>query len=273
MEQPEEPISYLQQYANEYKQIKESAGQISVVTGEFDSNELPENAVAVHPIYGIVFADGGRWWDNIFSTKQFIKNIQAADNNENIIAHFMPTKTPGGDAHYLDLAAKAVRELKKPSVTQFERIRASAGVYLTTDTDEIYANSKFDRSGSIGTMISALDFTGIWTKLGATYVEEYATLSTMKNKIENDLLKGDPKEYKLQVLDPLNNAFIETVRNSRAKIKDVKEDAPVVSGAMFYADQAIEVGLIDGIMSQSEAINRAYDLGMENDIKNLSNTN
>ena len=126
MEQPEEPITYLQQYAKEYKTIKESAGQISVVTGEFDSNELPENAVAVHPIYGVVFADSGPWWSNVFSTKQFIKNIQAADNNENIIAHFMPTKSPGGDAHYLDLAAKAVRELTKPTVTHYERTRASA---------------------------------------------------------------------------------------------------------------------------------------------------
>ena len=87
------------------------------------------------------------------------------------------------------------------------------------------------------------------------------------------MLVKKPEEYKLQVLDPLNNAFIETVRNSRAKIKDVKDDAPVVSGAMFYAEQAIEVGLIDGIMSQPEAINRAYELGMANDIKNLSNSN
>lgn len=234
------------------------------LTTDYSSGEIEENTIAVHPIWGVVFADS-RWY---FGTKQFEKNLRIADNNPNIIAHFVPVSSPGGDAHYLDVAAETIRNLKKPKVVHYERTMASAAFYLGSGATAIFANSKFDRVGSIGTMFSFLDYIPMLEKWGAKYIEEYATLSTMKNKLENDLINGDPDEFRMQVLDPLNNGFIETIKTNRLKVIDAPKEKGVLNGAMFFAEDAMAFGLIDGIKRQYEAINHTYDLGMANQINN-----
>ena len=171
-----EKTDYFEEYSSDLQTIK-SVSKISLTT-EYDSNEIPESSIAIHPVFGVILADSNYQ----FSTKSFVRNLQLADANPNIIAHFVPVNSPGGDAHYLDIASNAVANLTKPVITHFERHMASAAVYLTSGSTEIYANSKFDRVGSIGTMISYLDLNPILEKFGAKNIEEYATQSTMKNK-------------------------------------------------------------------------------------------
>lgn len=252
----EEPKNYIEL---EVLPILQTMGNRISVTADYENPELPENSIAVHPIIGVVRAES-RW---NFSSKNFERNILAAENNPAIIAHFIPANTPGGEAHYLDIAASVLEMTKKPVVVHVERMVASAGVYLTAPANRIYANSKFDRIGSIGTMVSGLDMMPLLEKYGAKYFEAYATASTMKNKVERDLMEGNPEEYIKQVLDPLNEGFLDTVKRNRPSVVSAKSDAGVLNGAMFFAPDAIKYGLIDGIKSQAEAITEAYNLGME----------
>lgn len=238
---------------------KEPSSAAISITNDYDNQELPENSIAVHPIYGVVRSES--CWG--FSTKQYVRNLIAADNNPSIIAHYAPISTPGGEAHYLDQAAAAGENLKKPIIGHVERTVASAGEYITSPFTRIYLNSRFDRAGSIGTMVSGLDMIPLLEKYGAKYFEAYATDSTMKNFIERQLMDGDPEAYIKEVLDPLNEGFLETMRRNRPGVLKAKEDSGVLNGRMFYAPQAIEVGLIDGIKSQSEALLEAYEMGLE----------
>lgn len=261
---PDEPKSYHE--AKVLPLLNEMASRISV-TADYENPDIPENSIAVHPIFGVVRSES-RW---NFGTKQFVRNVMAAENNPAIIAHFIPASTPGGEAHYLDQAAAVLESTQKPVVVHFERMIASAGIYLTAPADRIYANSRYDRAGSIGTMVSGIDMIPLLEKFGAKYFEAFATDSTLKNRIETELMAGKPENYIKQVLDPLNEGFLDTVKRNRPAVVSADTEAGVLNGNMFYAPDAIKHGLIDGIKSQAEAISEAYDLGMQN--KDLTTRN
>ncbi|MDP2401845.1 MAG: S49 family peptidase [Actinomycetota bacterium] len=253
---PGEPKNYHEEKVLPF--LEQMGSRISI-TADYENPDIPENSIAVHPIFGVVRAES-RW---NFATKQFVRNVMAAENNPAIIAHFIPASTPGGEAHYLDQAAAVLESTQKPVVVHFERMIASAGVYLTAPANRIYANSRYDRAGSIGTMVSGVDMVPLLEMFGAKYFEAFATDSTLKNKIETELMNGNPEGYISQVLDPLNEGFLDTVKRNRPGVNSASKDAGVLNGNMFYAPEAIKHGLIDGIKSQAQALSEAYDLGIE----------
>lgn len=240
--------------------LKISSEEITITT-RFSETDIPDDSIALHRIHGTIFADYDSWYW-YFSTKQFVEDIRMADENPKIIAHFFHVNSGGGEAWYLDVAADAVRNLKKPVVAFTEGVMASAAYYLSCYADEIYAGTKFDTIGSIGVMVSFLDLIPLMEKYGAKYIEEYADQSSLKNKKYNDLRKGKPEQFKKEVLNPLAAEFISTVQAARPSIsKD--EDLGVFKGQTFFTSDAETHGLIDGRLSLDEAVIRAYDIGIE----------
>jgi len=231
------------------------------VTVDYSSQELDAFSVAFYPMQGVI-QSGKQYWG--FSTEQFMNDFAASESNPNIIAHFIGASTPGGDAYMLDAAAKMMEQRTKPVVVHGKRMVASAGMYIAAASDEMYMENQFDIIGSIGTMVSALDFSGIWTKLGATEVMFAATDSDMKLKYHEEIKKGEYDNYRKQVLDPLNEAFIATVKNNFPKL-DTKEEIGALRGATFFAKN--DPGFTNGLLSRAEALNRAYELGRNNVMK------
>jgi len=236
-------------------------------TTDYSDTEIPENSVAVYPIRGLIRKNSS--WN--FSTKRFVQQLQAADNNPNIISHLMLVETHGGEAAYLEIAGDAVKNTVKPTVAHIETMCASAGEYLVSGANKIFASSTMDRIGSIGTMLSFLDMDPLLEKLGAKPHEIYATLSTLKNKYEREVLEGKYENYRTEVLDVYNQAFVDFVKSCRPNL-NTDEKVGVLNGQMFFAPQAIEHGLIDGIASLGEALETAYKLGIDhNNVRQFMN--
>lgn len=227
------------------------------LTTEFDDMQIPDNSVALHMIHGTIFADYDPW-DWYFSTKKFVDDIKAADANPKIIGHLFHVNSGGGDAWYLDVAAEAVKNLSKPTVAIVESVAASAAYYLVAYADKIYATTGFDILGSIGTMTSFLDIIPYYEKLGAKFIEEYADQSKRKNKKYNDLRKGKPDQFRKEVLNPLAEEFITTVKNARPDIPD--NDRGVFEGETFFTEDATSLGLIDGRKSLEEVLTEIFSL-------------
>lgn len=150
----------------------------------------------------------------------------------------------------------------KPIHTYTDGLLCSAAYYLAAATSEITANKRADAIGSIGTMVSFIDFSGYYEKQGAKVITEYATKSTGKNKAFEDLLKGDPKEYIKTVLDPITDEFITDVKAGRKSVKET-----VFDGSTYNPKTALEMGLIDNIGTLQDVVNTIFNKTKSNQNK------
>lgn len=232
------------------------------LTNRFNETDIPENSIAFHRIYGTIFAEYDPWgW--YFSTKQFVDDLLAADANPKIVAHFILANSPGGEAWFLERAAEVMQSLKKPIVTLTEKRNCSACYYLTVNSNRIYAHTMWDKIGSIGTMIAFLDIIPYFEKLGARWIETYATQSKLKNKRFNDLLDGKDAEFKKKELDPLAEKFIEDVRQGREALGKLEKKHDVFAGDTYFAEDSRSIGLIDDILTLDQALQETLKLGQE----------
>lgn len=227
------------------------------LTVDYTDAELENEAIAYYRIKGMIMGESN-WW---FSTKQFVDDVEAAEANPMIMAHFIHANSGGGDTWYLDVAFQTLMKAKKPVITIVERVGASACIYLTCASTKIYAATQNEILGSIGTMVSFMNFKPYYETMGLKFIEEYATKSTLKNKKFNDLADGKPEQFIKEELDPLQQQFEAAVRKARPKAGELPEDHPLFAGETFATQAATDLFLIDGQKSFKEALNEAYQLG------------
>lgn len=240
------------------QELKLSAEYCNVtLTSEFDSPELPDGSIAYHRIWGFITSDS-KWF---FSSKQMERDLLAAESNPAISCHFIHANSPGGEAWYLDRLSQTMEQLSKPVVTLVELLNCSACYYITCHSDYIATLTSHDTIGSIGTMVEAYNFDAYYKKLGIKIIREKSEKSDLKNKKHEDLRNGKPEQYIREVLNPLTEQFISSVRNARPVLNELPDDDPVFRGETFETEAAIKKGLIDGSMTFIEAVGKAVDLG------------
>ena len=127
----------------------EETKQVSI-SNEFNSDELPDNSIAYHQVFGIITADS-RWW---FSSKRLEIDLQNADSNPAFSVHFVHINSPGGEAWYLDRLSETMRNLQKPVFVLLEYVCASAGYYIGCHGKLIFALTQND---TIGCTVSIVD--------------------------------------------------------------------------------------------------------------------
>lgn len=229
------------------------------LTDEFDDEQLPDNSIAYHRVWGTIMADSYYW----FSSKQLAADLLAAEANPQISCHFLHINSPGGEAWYLDRLSEVLRNCQKPILTLYEQMCCSAGYYIGCHGNKIYALTENDYVGCIGTMCSFYDFEPYFEKLGIKRVEAKATNSDLKNKTFDDLRHGKDEKFVHDILDPLNVQFLAEVRSQRSQLAELPDDAPVLRGETFYTPQAVELGLADGSRTMPEAVAEAVTMGRE----------
>ena len=190
-------------------------------------------------------------------TMSINKQIKALGKNPQVAAIVIDMDTPGGQASFLDTLSKTIKSTKKkkPVLTYYSGLCASAGYYIASSCTEIYAAEQTDVVGSIGTMVTFFDFSEQLKAKGIKLHEVYATQSTNKNKMFANAINGDYKLLKEQMLDPFAQNFIDTVKANRS----IKNEE-VFTGNTYMSTKAIEYNLIDGVKSFEEVIDRAFEL-------------
>lgn len=250
-------IPTYEQMEEEYMKKIQQETQV-VLTVDYEDEDIENNSVAFYMMKGTIMAES-RYW---FSSKQYVKNLLAADANPRIVAHFVLVNSGGGDAYYNDVVAETVKNLTKPIVSLTERVKGSAALFQDAYTTRKYATTMFDTIGSIGTMISFLDLIPYFEAMGAKWIEEYATNSTEKNARWRELEAGKPEKFIAEVLDPLRNNFAAVMRDAIPQLKDLPEEDKIMQGGVVYTEEAITYGLVQGLSTPEKAIQEAYDLGM-----------
>jgi len=228
------------------------------LTSDFSSQEIPDGAIAYHRIFGVITA--ASYW--FFSSKQLEADLLEAERNPAITCHFLHINSPGGEAWYLDRLSETLDKCEKPIIALYEQC-CSAAYHIACHAQRLYANTKFDFVGCIGTMTSFWDFKDYFASIGIKKVEAKASGSDLKNKMFEDLVDGKPDDFVANVLNPINADFLDTVRRCRPALGALDYDAPVLRGETYYTDQALEIGLADGCRTFLEAVNEADEMGRQ----------
>ena len=229
--------------------VAEAVDLPNIVYGWRASREdIPAGSVAYHPIFGEVVY-GYHWY--LPSTMELCDNLKAAEANPAIVAHVLHIDSPGGEAFGLHEAFELIRSLHKPVYAVVESCCCSAAYYLAAGADKIFTTSKFSKVGSIGIMMIRVDDEKYLEDMGIKIQELYSSFSPLKNEDSRKLERGETKEFIEKYLDPLAKAFIEDVQSSRKK---VAADSDALKGEVYLAEEAKEVGLVDGVKSFDDTL-------------------
>ena len=175
--------------------------------------------------------------------------IERAFSIKNAPAVAIQINSPGGAPVQSRLIYERIRTLateKSRKVFAFaEDVAASGGYMIACAADEIYADAS-SLVGSIGVLSAGFGFTGLIDKLGV----ERRVYTSGENKFQLDPFKPEnPDEIARlkRIQEIVHQDFIALVKESRGtRIAAAGES--LFTGEFWSGRQALELGLIDGIM-------------------------
>lgn len=126
---------------------------------------------------------------------------------------------------------------------------ASGAYYIASAADEIYAD-KSSLVGSIGVTAATFGFVETMEKLGVerrvyTAGEHKAFLDPFQPE------KAEESEFWRSVLATTHRQFIDSVKQGRGERLQVAQHPELFSGLVWSGEQALELGLVDGLGSTS----------------------
>lgn len=234
----------------------------------FADTNIPEGSVAIIPIRSEILKYDQPCGPR--GSQSILTDVKSADQNPNIKSILLVVDSPGGQVTGTDLLAEAIRNSATPIVAFIEGMAASAAYWIISGVSKIIASSDLDRIGSIGTMLMVEDLQPALEAQGVKFHEVYASLSVDKNADFNQVLDGKYESYRKNVLDVINTKFHSSIKTNRPAV-----DESTMTGKMYFAPEAIALGLIDEIGSLEYAITVAAALSpvikersLENETKN-----
>jgi len=188
------------------------------------------------------------------SADNIIGSLRAAFEDPKVKGVILRINSPGGSPVQSGYVADEIRRLRgeHPDIKVYAVITdlgASGAYYIASAADEIYAD-KASLVGSIGVTAAGYGFVGTMEKLG---VERRAYTSGEHKGFLDPFQpqKEDETRFWQGVLDVTHQQFIASVKQGRGdRLKD-KEHPELFSGLIWSGEQALQLGLIDGLGSSS----------------------
>ena len=224
---------------------------VSDYGGYSSPEEAPEESIAVISINGAITKHDQYCGPAGMLTKANL--LHRCDVHPNIKGIIIKQETGGGEGSAMRIFNDAVLKCTKPVIGFIDDQSCSAGMGNLAACDMIVANNKLARVGSIGTYLTIADYTEHFAQQGIKLIEIYATASKDKNSEYYEALNGNVTPLR-EIADVYNEAFIEMIETQRGdKLKaDRKEWG---TGKVYFADKALELGLIDAIDSFDNVLN------------------
>ena len=224
--------------------------------------EQEKNKIAIIHVEGaIVTGDIGF---NTAGSGGIVKKINKARDDKNVKGIVLRVNSPGGDVYASTMITNALEEFQstgRPVITSMGDIAASGGVWVTTTSEEIWAEHT-TLTGSIGVYGVYPDFSPLAKWAGINY----DGVSMTKAGEIYDVRRGMNDEINKQFREGIENFykdFVAKVANNRGM--DFSEVLKVAGGRIWRGDKAHEIGLVDKLGSLNDAINSmATKLELEN---------
>ena len=202
---------------------------------------------AIIEVNGVIAADQEASADNI------IGSLRDAFDADEALGVILRINSPGGSPVQSGYIFDEIRRLKEtrpdfPVYAVIMDLGASGAYYIAAAADEIYAD-KASLVGSIGVIGSGFGFVDTMEKLGVerrlyTSGEHKAFLDPFSPQNEEE------KEFWQGVLKVTHKQFISQVKLGRGE--RLNETPDMFSGLVWTGEQAVDMGLVDGLSSSSQ---------------------
>ena len=219
-------------------------------------SEVTEPHVGVVNIQGVIAQDFEANADVIIGA------LKRAMENEQAKAVILSINSPGGSpvhaGRVYDAILKFKKDYTKPVYAVVDDIGASGAYYIAAGADEIYAYST-SLVGSIGVISAGFGLDKAIEKLG---IERRVTTAGKHKDFLDPFapLNQSNQVFWQDVLDGVYQVFVDSVKQTRGdKIKSADYDQ-VFSGLVFNGNQALKLGLIDGLGTVSSVSEEAFNL-------------
>ncbi len=198
---------------------------------------------ALIDVNGVIMANEGANADAILSA---VKSAFLEKNAKGII---LRVNSPGGSPVESGIIYDEIKRYRslypnKKVYAVITETGASGAYYIAIATDGIYANPA-SIVGSIGVVAPGFGFSGLIDKLGV----ERRVFSSGENKAMLDPfspLKNEEAKYFEGLLTVVHRQFIDRVKESRGERLKSQD---VFSGLFWTGEQALQLGIIDGLGS------------------------
>ncbi len=252
-----------QQYPNKEEDKYAFPDSISIYdylsTIEKDKNPS-KNIIAIINVEGAIMT--GETAYGVAGSDTIVENIQAATQDKSVKAMVLRVNSPGGDVWASELITNALIEFKetgRPVIASMGDIAASGGVWVTTNSDEIWAE-KDTLTGSIGvygiipTLDGIYDWAGIKVDgVSSTKAAEWDERESMPNDVKNTIQASIDNTY---------FKFVTKVAENRGMTYE--EVLPIAGGRIWAGYKALELGLVDKIGDLDDALlSAAEKAGLE----------
>lgn len=181
------------------------------------------------------------------SAELVIAAMRAAFEEREAEAIVLLINSPGGSPVQAGIINDEIIRLKakykKPVYVVVEESCASAAYYIAVAADKIYVD-KASIVGSIGVLMDGFGFTGLMDKLGV----ERRLMTAGENKGFLDPFSPQSEKQRVfaqTMLDQIHKQFISVVKAGRGD--RLKETPEMFSGLFWSGQQAVDMGLADGL--------------------------
>lgn len=186
------------------------------------------------------------------STIELRSLLRAAARDEDVTGILLRVDSPGGSVSGTADLADDIASItqRKKCVAYVEDTCCSAALWVASQCSAIYSN-RTAIIGSIGTYMAIEDY----SRLAANQGIEVHVLSTGKHKgagVPGAAITSEQLAHFQQTVDDLNEHFLSAVSKGRGMSRSRLTE--YADGRVWVGEQAVEIGLIDGIASFDDVL-------------------
>ncbi len=196
------------------------------------------------------------------STLRTRQAVRAAVRDPEVLGIMVVFDSPGGSVAGTSDLADEIRaaDLRKPTDAYAWDLMASAALFAACPARHIWAN-KSALLGSIGAFSVVIDTSGVYAQEGAkVHVISSAPPIKGAGTPGSEVTAPQLAEWERQIRE-LAGVFVGELASGRRRSREWAES--VATGHMWVADRALDLGLIDGVWSLDEAMDRLRSEAME----------
>ena len=219
-------------------------GLLAVVSKMQGFSFVRGEKVAVLPISGL-----------ITDSEATIEQLKKFAKDDSVKAIVVRLNTPGGGVGPSQEIYEEVRKIrgKKVIVASMGALAASGGYYIACGADKIFANPG-TITGSIGVLMQFVNVKDLIEKIG---VKGFVIKSGSFKDTGSPVREMSPEERKLlqSVIDNVHSQFVNAVAEGRKLSREAVLE--VADGRILSGEQAKELGLVDVLGNQEDAVAEA----------------
>lgn len=209
--------------------------------------QLPIDGVAIMRIQGAILRDSRWWYPTTWQT--ILADLDFLDDRDSVSGVLLQIDSPGGAYMMCGEVCQRLDQFSKPVVAYVDGYCMSAAYRVACHCNAIYSRAGGE-IGSIGSMINLVDRSKQYADEGL----EMVSVSTGPFKslgLDGLPITDDQRGFLRDRVAKMQAGFVASL--NRRGIPAARQ-SEVADGRYWEADEALQLGLIDGIRTMEEVI-------------------